>query len=170
MVKKVRGVYARRMGGNRLARLQADLSDEDRFDLSSELAMYRESIATLVSMESQIAEKYPGRDDLLVPVQTQINATIDSMARTMKHAREIEVSGDVFTPDRVAALLDKVASLVTYHVTDEQERLKVLTDMNELASLFRRTAEQGTLVTPDQDVRMMDGTVPVEGDILCLDS
>ena len=156
----VRAIYAKRMSKERLDALKAEMSDEDRYELATELAIYRDHLATLISMETKIREKHPGRDDLVLALQQQQISVIDGLARTAKVVREIENAGSVYTEEKLGALLDKVASVVAYHVSDERERMSVIAEINDLAMIFRRGDANGTLLTPDRDAEMMDSTVP----------
>lgn len=158
--RQVRQSYAKRMNPKQLSRLKAELSEEDRYDLMTEQAMYRDYIATMVDMEARVMEKHPDRPELLLAIQAQKMEAINEMAKMFETTRRIENAGTVFTNEKVGGLIDKIASLVVYHVTNEAERQRVLSDMNEIAAAFRRADTEGTLLTPDQDALMMDGTVP----------
>ncbi len=157
--KTLRTLYAAAMDPDQRRRLEDDLN-EDRYDLTGEIAMLRDGLARLVAMEAQILRKYPDRTDLLLPIKAQQQEVINDIVRNTKGMREVENAGQVYTADKIAALLDKVASIVMYRVSDAKDRQLVIDDIMDLMVNFRRSYERGTLITPDQDAMMMDDTVP----------
>lgn len=154
-----RALYARAMHPDQLQLTREDIN-ADRYDLSVELSALRQHIAALFTLEAKTREKYPGREDVLLAIKAQQQAAISDLIKSTKFARDVENAGQVFTADRVAGLLDKVASIVMWRVQDMRDRSNVLDDLNDLMSNFRKSYERGTLVTPDHDALMMDDTVP----------
>lgn len=163
--RTVRPLYAKHMSAEQLADTLEDLMSE-RFDVSEELSLSRQHIALLLKAEKNTREKFPGREDVLLAIRAQQMEAVAQHVKTVKFAREIENAGTVFTADKVAMLLDKIASIVMFRVTDLTDRSKVLDDLADLMMNFRKSYERGTLVTPDQDALMMDDTVPQSIDIL----
>lgn len=157
--KEVRALYAKNMSADMLADTIDDLMAE-RFDVSEELSLSRQHIALLLRMEKGAHEKFPGRDDVLMAIRAQQAEAVAQHIKNVKFAREIENSGTVFTADKVAMLLDKIASIVMFRVGNLDDRSKVLDDLADLMMNFRKSYERGTLITPDQDALMMDDTIP----------
>ena len=154
-----RNLYKRFMHPEQAEITEVDLA-EDRYDLSTEMSLCRQYLATLLQIQKELMTKHPDKRELILAVQQQQTEGAFNLAKVMKFSREIENSGEVFTNDRVAGLVDKIAALVMYRVTSCEERQQLLEDIGDLTTAFRRSTLQGTLVTPDQDARIMDGTVP----------
>lgn len=152
--------YSKRMSKTKQAAIKASLGEDDQYALHTEMAAYREGLGTLFALEAATEKKHPDRPDLMLAIQSQQAAYIDAMVRTMKVAREVENSGDVFTTDRVSALIDKIASIIVYRTEEGRLRETILADLSDIASLFRSSSAEGTLVTPDRDASMMDDSVP----------
>jgi hypothetical protein len=152
--------------------LTVDDINGERYDMSVEMSACRQHIASLFALEAKTREKYPGRDDVLLAIKAQQQEAIADFVKTAKFVRDIENAGQVFTSDRVAALLDKVASIVMFRVSDMKDRQNTLEDISDLMSSFRKSYERGTLVTPDHDALMMDDTIPDQStiDILSIGS
>ena len=159
-LKQPRSLYASRMSPEQARLIAEDLKDEDRYDTATEMALYRQAIAAYVSMETQVRENHPGREDMLLAVKAQQAEIINGYVRTLRIAREVDNAGRVHTDEALAALIDKLASLVVYHVLDVRQRDRVLADFNAIAEMYGRQNINGTLLTPDQDAQMMDGTIP----------
>ena len=164
-----RSLYAKAMHPDQLELTREDING-DRFDLSTEMSVSRQYVATLFEMEKKVREKHPGRADVLLAIKAQQQTAIDALVRTTKFARDVENAGEVFTADRVAALLDKVASIIMWRVVDLRDRQNVLDDLNDLMSSFRKSYERGTLVTPDHDALMMDDSIPNSLELVGLNS
>lgn len=154
-----RELYKRFMHPQQQQLTEIDLS-EDRYDLSTEMSLCRQYLATLLQVQKELMEKHPGKTEVMLAVQQQQTEGAFSLAKVMRLSREIENAGQVFTNDKVAALVDKIAALIMYRVASHEERQLLLEDIGELTSGFRQGAVRGTLITPDQDAKIMDGTVP----------
>lgn len=165
-VREPRQLYARVMHRQQLAELMDDInSSSDRYDVTEELSIERQHLAALLKAEASAREKYPGREDVLLAIKAQQQQVIAQLVKDVKTARDIENLGQVFTVEKVAMLLDKVASIVMFRISDLRERTQCLDDISDIASHFRKSYERGTLVTPDHDALMMDDTVPNSMDV-----
>lgn len=162
--RKIRPCYEAAMSEGTAARIKEDLGQEDRYDLSCELSFGRLYISSLLRMREQALTRYADKPEVIRAIESELAQASQYQAKTAKLVREVEHAGQTFSPAEVGMLVEKICSLLMFHIADLQNREAAIEDIMDLCKDFVKPQAQGTLITPDQDAQLMDATVPVYTD------